>query len=137
MNAGLKDGGRLAQRRFATPPPLFVSAASLFDSHDAAINMIRRLLQMRGAEVVHLSQRGSPISRAPRSRDADAIAVALPGRPQRVFHLHGGQLAARLRAHQVVVGGGGTIAPLRSRRSSAMASRRSTRPNGRSSASPG
>ena len=35
-------------------PIRFVSAASLFDGHDAAINMIRRLLQSGGAEVVHL-----------------------------------------------------------------------------------
>ena len=31
------------------PPLRFVSAASLFDGHDAAINMIRRLLQAHGA----------------------------------------------------------------------------------------
>jgi len=32
----------------------FVTAASLFDGHDASINIIRRLLQKHGAEVVHL-----------------------------------------------------------------------------------
>ena len=42
------------------PAPLrFVSAASLFDGHDAAINMIRRLLQANGAEVVHLGHNRS------------------------------------------------------------------------------
>ena len=35
-------------------PVRFVTAASLFDGHDAAINIIRRLLQAQGAEVVHL-----------------------------------------------------------------------------------
>ena len=30
-----------------------ITAASLFDGHDAAINMIRRLLQSSGAEVIH------------------------------------------------------------------------------------
>ena len=47
----------------------FVTAASLFDGHDAAINIIRRILQQHGAEVVHreghrrpgaLSHRGPP-----------------------------------------------------------------------------
>ena len=40
-------------------PLRFVSAASLFDGHDAAINMIRRLLQSGGAEVVHLGHNRS------------------------------------------------------------------------------
>src|ERR1700710_2983434 len=35
-------------------PVRFVSAASLFDGHDAAINIMRRVLQSQGAEVVHL-----------------------------------------------------------------------------------
>ena len=39
----------------ASETPLrFVSAASLFDGHDAAINIIRRILQSHGAEVIHL-----------------------------------------------------------------------------------
>ena len=32
----------------------FVTAASLFDGHDASINIIRRILQAAGAEVIHL-----------------------------------------------------------------------------------
>ena len=40
-------------------PLRFVSAASLFDGHDAAINIIRRLLQAHGAEVVHLGHNRS------------------------------------------------------------------------------
>ena len=32
----------------------FVTAASLFDGHDAAINIMRRILQSMGAEVIHL-----------------------------------------------------------------------------------
>src|SRR5580698_2344226 len=56
----------------------FVSAASLFDGHDAAINMIRRLLQSHGAEVVHLGHNRSvaDIVRAPIQEDADGIAVS-------------------------------------------------------------
>src|SRR5687767_4519247 len=56
----------------------FVSAASLFDGHDAAINMIRRLLQASGAEVVHLGHNRSvsDIVRAAIQEDADGIAVS-------------------------------------------------------------
>ena len=32
----------------------FVTAASLFDGHDAAINIMRRIMQSQGAEVIHL-----------------------------------------------------------------------------------
>src|SRR5271156_959182 len=60
------------------PPLRFVAAASLFDGHDAAINMIRRLLQAHGAEVVHLGHNRSvaDIVRAAIQEDADAIAVS-------------------------------------------------------------
>ena len=39
-------------------PVRFVTAASLFDGHDAAINLFRRLLQASGAEVIHLGTTG-------------------------------------------------------------------------------
>src|SRR5579883_2348947 len=62
----------------ALPPLRFVSAASLFDGHDAAINMIRRLLQAHGAEVVHLGHNRSvaEIVQAAIQEDADAIAAS-------------------------------------------------------------
>ena len=37
-----------------TRPVRFVTAASLFDGHDAAITIMRRILQAQGCEVVHL-----------------------------------------------------------------------------------
>ncbi len=37
-------------------PVRVVTAASLFDGHDVAINIIRRLLQSQGAEVIHLGR---------------------------------------------------------------------------------
>ena len=59
-------------------PLRFVSAASLFDGHDAAINIIRRLLQAHGAEVVHLGHNRSvaDIVRAALQEDADGIACS-------------------------------------------------------------
>src|SRR5262245_26691071 len=66
------------QATAAQTPLRFVSAASLFDGHDAAINMIRRLLQAQGAEVVHLGHNRSvaDIVRAAIQEDADGIAVS-------------------------------------------------------------
>ena len=56
----------------------FVSAASLFDGHDAAINIIRRLLQSHGAEVVHLGHNRSvaDIVNAAIQEDADGVAIS-------------------------------------------------------------
>src|SRR6202048_3550015 len=80
MNAS-SPGGAVLHRTDQAPakPPLrFISAASLLDGHDAAINMIRRLLQAHGAEVVHLGHNRSvaDIVRAAIQEDADGIAVS-------------------------------------------------------------
>jgi methylmalonyl-CoA mutase len=96
-------------------PLRFVSAASLFDGHDAAINMIRRLLQARGAEVVHLGHNRSvaDIVRAAIDEDADAVAVSsYQGGHNEYFAYMVDILRERASSHiRVVVGGGGTIAP--------------------------
>jgi methylmalonyl-CoA mutase len=56
----------------------FVTAASLFDGHDAAINIMRRLIQAQGAEVIHLGHNRSvlDIVRAAIQEDADGIAIS-------------------------------------------------------------
>src|SRR3982751_1057539 len=94
-------------------PLRFVSAASLFDGHDAAINMIRRLLQSGGAEVVHLGHNRSvaDIVRAAIAEDADAIAVSsYQGGHNEYFRYMIDMLRERSAGHiRVVVGGGGTI----------------------------
>jgi len=96
-------------------PLRFVSAASLFDGHDAAINMIRRLLQAHGAEVVHLGHNRSvaDIVRAAIQEDADAIAVSsYQGGHNEYFAYMVDMLQGLGAAHiRVVVGGGGTISP--------------------------
>ncbi|MCC7463564.1 MAG: methylmalonyl-CoA mutase family protein [Gammaproteobacteria bacterium] len=99
-----------------TPRPLrLVSAAALFDGHDAAINLVRRLLQAHGAEVVHLGHnRGvEEIVRAAIQEDADAIAVSsYQGGHNEYFRYLIDRLREQDAAHiRVVVGGGGTIAP--------------------------
>jgi isobutyryl-CoA mutase len=98
-----------------TAPLRFVSAASLFDGHDAAINMIRRLLQAQGAEVVHLGHNRSveDIVRAAIEEDADGIAVSsYQGGHDEYFRYMVDMLRERGYEHiRVVVGGGGTISP--------------------------
>ncbi len=61
-----------------SPPVRVVSAASLFDGHDAAINIMRRLLQARGAEVIKLGHDRSveEIVDAAIKEDADAVAIS-------------------------------------------------------------
>jgi methylmalonyl-CoA mutase len=99
----------------ARGPLRFVSAASLFDGHDAAINIIRRILQAHGAEVVHLGHNRSvaDIVRAAIQEDADGIAVSsYQGGHNEYFRYMVDMLKAEGAAHiRVVVGGGGTIAP--------------------------
>jgi len=117
MSAGLKGGAAApsSEQALSRSPLRFVSAASLFDGHDAAINMIRRLLQARGAEVVHLGHNRSvaDIVRAAIDEDADAVAVSsYQGGHNEYFAYMVDMLRERGCEHiRVVVGGGGTIAP--------------------------
>ena len=59
-------------------PIRFVTAASLFDGHDASINIMRRILQSAGAEVVHLGHNRSvdEVVTAAIQEDAQGIAVS-------------------------------------------------------------
>src|SRR5580698_4555448 len=117
MNAGLKGGAALSHgdEHSGRAPLRFVSAASLFDGHDAAINMIRRLLQAAGAEVVHLGHNRSvaDIVRAAIDEDADAIAVSsYQGGHNEYFAYMVDMLREQGSPHiRVIVGGGGTITP--------------------------
>lgn len=62
----------------ASSPIRFLTAASLFDGHDAAINIMRRILQASGAEVIHLAHNRSvqEIVNAAVQEDVDAIAIS-------------------------------------------------------------
>ncbi|MCA0198420.1 MAG: methylmalonyl-CoA mutase family protein [Proteobacteria bacterium] len=98
------------------PTPLrFVTAASLFDGHDAAINIMRRLIQAQGAEVIHLGHNRSveDVVRAALQEDADAIALSsYQGGHVEYFKYMVDMLRERGAAHiRVFGGGGGTITP--------------------------
>jgi methylmalonyl-CoA mutase len=58
-------------------PVRFVTAASLFDGHDAAINIMRRLLQRQGAEVIHLGHNRSVEEVVAAAVQEDVQGVAL------------------------------------------------------------
>ncbi|MBT8144568.1 MAG: cobalamin-dependent protein, partial [Gammaproteobacteria bacterium] len=95
-------------------PLRFVTAASLFDGHDAAINIIRRLIQAQGAEVVHLGHNRSvaDIVNAAIQEDADAIACSsYQGGHNEYFRYMVDMLREKSAEHiRIIVGGGGTIA---------------------------
>src|SRR4051794_6798197 len=116
MVARTEGGAVLKPEQASAKPPLrFISAASLFDGHDAAINIIRRLLQSHGAEVVHLGHNRSvaDIVRAAIQEDADGIAVSsYQGGHNEYFRYMVDMLRDLGAGHiRIVVGGGGTIAP--------------------------
>ena len=93
----------------------FVTAASLFDGHDAAINIMRRLIQGQGAEVIHLGHNRSveDVVRAALQEDADAIALSsYQGGHVEYFKYMVDMLRERGASHiRVFGGGGGTITP--------------------------
>ncbi|MEY8879576.1 MAG: fused isobutyryl-CoA mutase/GTPase IcmF [Leptothrix sp. (in: b-proteobacteria)] len=93
----------------------FVTAASLFDGHDAAINIMRRILQGMGAEVIHLGHNRSvdEVVTAALQEDVQGIAVSsYQGGHTEYFQYMVELLKARGGAHiQVFGGGGGVIVP--------------------------
>ncbi len=96
-------------------PIRIVTAASLFDGHDAAINLVRRLLVAQGAQVVHLGHnRGvTEIAKAVLEEDADAVCVSsYQGGHMEFFSYLVYQLRSAGLGHvQVFGGGGGVILP--------------------------
>jgi len=90
-----------------------VTAASLFDGHDAAINVIRRLIQAKGVEVIHLGHNRSvdDVVRAAIQEDADAIAISSYQGGHMEYFRYMLQLLKEHGAEHIQIfgGGGGTI----------------------------
>src|SRR4028118_1340840 len=93
----------------------FVTAASLFDGHDAAINITRRILQGMGAEVIHLGHNRSveEVVTAALHEDVQGIAISsYQGGHVEYFQYMVDLLRQRRGAPiQVLGGGGGVIEP--------------------------
>ena len=95
-------------------PVRIVTAASLFDGHDAAITVIRRVLQSRGAEVIHLGHDRSveDVVTAVVDEDAHGVAVSsYQGGHLEYFGYLVDLLAERGSTAKVFGGGGGVIVP--------------------------
>ena len=92
-----------------------VTAASLFDGHDAAINIMRRILQSSGAEIIHLGHNRSvqDIVNTAIQEDAQAIAItSYQGGHVEFFKYMFDLLQEKGASHiKLFGGGGGTILP--------------------------
>ncbi len=92
-----------------------VTAAALFDGHDAAINIMRRIMQSAGAEVIHLGHNRSAkeVVEAAIQEDAQAIAItSYQGGHTEYFKYMHDLLEERGCGHiKIFGGGGGTILP--------------------------
>ncbi|MBX7224585.1 MAG: methylmalonyl-CoA mutase family protein [Chitinophagales bacterium] len=92
-----------------------VTAASLFDGHDAAINIMRRIIQASGAEVIHLGHNRSVAEIVDCAIEEDAHAIALTsyqgGHMEFLKYMYD-LLREKGCGHiKIVGGGGGTILP--------------------------
>ena len=98
-----------------THPVRLVTASALFDGHDASINIMRRIFQSQGAEVIHLGHNRSvrEVVDAALEEDVQGVAVSsYQGGHVEYFEY----LVESLREHgaghvRVVGGGGGVIVP--------------------------
>jgi methylmalonyl-CoA mutase len=92
-----------------------VTAASLFDGHDAAINVMRRIIQSSGCEVIHLGHDRSAeeVVNTAIQEDANAIAMtSYQGGHNEYFKYMRDLLVKKGAPHiQLFGGGGGTILP--------------------------
>jgi isobutyryl-CoA mutase len=93
----------------------FVTAAALFDGHDAAINIMRRLLQSMGAEVIHLGHNRSvdEVVTAALQEDAHGIAISSYQGGHVEYFKYALDLLRKRGGEQIKVfgGGGGVIVP--------------------------
>lgn len=99
----------------AKHPIRFVTASSLFDGHDATINIMRRILQASGAEVIHLGHNRSveEIVNAAIQEDVQGIAVTSYQGGHMEFFKYMYDLLHEKGAGQIRIfgGGGGVILP--------------------------
>ncbi|MFM8568099.1 MAG: cobalamin-dependent protein, partial [Candidatus Kapaibacterium sp.] len=92
-----------------------VTAASLFDGHDAAINIMRRIIQSSGAEVIHLGHNRSVREVVDCALQEDAQAIAMTsyqgGHVEYFKYMYDCLHEAGAGHIRIFAGGGGTILP--------------------------
>lgn len=101
-------------RALHTPnnPIRFVTSAALFDGHDAAINIMRRILQAQGAEVIHLGHNRavSEVVDAVLTEDVQGVAVSsYQGGHVEYFEYLADALKKAGAEHVRIYGGGGGV----------------------------
>src|ERR1700747_780387 len=93
----------------------FVTATSLFDGHDASVNIMRRILQSSGAEVIHLghNRSGEEIVNCAIQEDVQAIAITSYQGGHIEFFKYIFDLLKKKNCPHIKIfgGGGGTILP--------------------------
>ena len=104
----------MSKQDFHTPshPVRFVTASALFDGHDASINIMRRILQSQGAEVIHLGHNRSVQEVVDAAIDEDVQGVAVSsyqGGHVEYFEYLVESLRERGAGHVKVYGGGGGV----------------------------
>ncbi|MGI5128377.1 fused isobutyryl-CoA mutase/GTPase IcmF [Pseudonocardia sp. CA-107938] len=102
----------MAELHVPAHPVRFVTAASLFDGHDAAINIMRRILQRQGAEVIHLGHNRSvdEVVNAAVQEDVQGVAISsYQGGHVEYFTYLVELLRERGAGHVKVYGGGGGV----------------------------
>jgi methylmalonyl-CoA mutase len=113
MSSRAENIGKATEVGTDNTPLRFVTAASLFDGHDAAINVMRRLIQAEGTEVIHLGHNRSvaDIVRAAIQEDADGIAVSSYQGGHNEYFRYMVDMLRELGTDHIPVfgGGGGTI----------------------------
>lgn len=95
-------------------PVRFITASSLFDGHDASINIMRRIMQASGAEVIHLGHNRSveEVVHAAIQEDAQGIAISSYQGGHVEYFKYMVDLLKELGAdHIKVVGGGESLFP--------------------------
>ncbi|HEY1698594.1 MAG TPA: fused isobutyryl-CoA mutase/GTPase IcmF [Trebonia sp.] len=109
---GIKSGETRSGLYVPEHPVRFVTSTALFDGHDAAINIMRRILQAQGAEVVHLGHDRSvqEVVDAVLEEDAQGVAVSsYQGGHVEYFEYLGQRLLEAGAGHVRIFGGGGGV----------------------------
>jgi len=106
----------IARNRIDMKKLRFVTAASLFDGHDVSVNIMRRMLQSKGVEVIHLGHNRSAkeVVDAVISEDAHAVALSSYQGGHMEYFTYIRELLNEKGASAVKIfgGGGGVITPL-------------------------
>ncbi|MEM7284183.1 MAG: cobalamin-dependent protein, partial [Pseudomonadota bacterium] len=115
MSRTVKDVNLTLVAKEEKKPLRFVTAASLFDGHDASINIMRRILQGSGAEVIHLAHNRSvaEVVRSALQEDVDGIAISSYQGGHVEYFKYCVDMLKEAEANHIRVfgGGGGVIVP--------------------------